>query len=339
VKRDLVRMCSLEGDHRLVLRITERDGPRRPAPDRGVTVAYVPVDRFVQREAAERLALRAAILAKGARPRRARGQMAIAEMRVQPLERPHLDARHARVIDQRLGTERGELALHGVRFDFPTQVVAFSVLRHFGHRDIEDVQKLARGGAVGTRLRGVRAEERVQRVDAHEVGPATRRMLDELSQVGEIPDAPVALRAERVELGREAPRPLSGPQPPGLEAALRCHDQHAVGRRQRVDRRAKLVIAAGNCVGEDQKPSRQLLAADLGALALSERARERGALDRATAVEPHVPGDVPVEKVDRQCKRDTHAARPQHCDGGASVCQRAVSSASISRSSAGASCS
>ena len=47
--------------------------------------------------------------------------------------------------------------------------------------------------AVGARVHRVRAEERVQRIDADEVGPAPRRVFDQLAEVGEVADAPVAL--------------------------------------------------------------------------------------------------------------------------------------------------
>ena len=118
-------------------------------------------------------------------------------------------------------------------------------------------------------MRGVRAEERVQRIDADEVGPAPRRVLDQLAEVGEVADAPVALGAERVELGCHAPGPQPRLQALGLEAAHRCDDQRAVGRRQRVDRRAKLVIAAGNVRREGP-----------GAVATSARRRSRRARPR-----------------------------------------------------------
>src|SRR5699024_10736499 len=61
--------------------------------------------------------------------------------------------------------------------------------------DIERVQETAMTGRKGTAAGRVRQEERVERIDADEVGPVTGGDLAQLGQVFEVTDAPVALRA------------------------------------------------------------------------------------------------------------------------------------------------
>src|SRR6185503_9402688 len=66
--------------------------------------------------------------------------------------------------------------------------------------DIERIQRVAAGGTVGTEAR------RMQRIEADHARAELRRLLDHAAQVAEVADAPVARRAQAVELEREAPR-------------------------------------------------------------------------------------------------------------------------------------
>src|SRR5690349_12540304 len=83
----------------------------------------------------------------------------------------------------------------------------------------------------------------MQRVHAEHRRAARRRQLDELAQVAEVADAPVALRAHAVELHHEAPHPRAALEQLGLVAAplLELHLRGAARRterpRQRLARR------------------------------------------------------------------------------------------------------
>src|SRR5919109_212390 len=74
-------------------------------------------------------------------------------------------------------------------------------------------------------MQGVVGEQRMQRVKTDDIGPKLRRELNELLEVGKVPYAPIALRAEAVELDCEAPDPALLRYPKRLIAGSRSHDQ------------------------------------------------------------------------------------------------------------------
>ena len=152
----------------------------------------------------------------------------------------------------------------------------------------------------------------MHRVDADEICAAPGRMRDELPKIGEVTDTPVLIRAERVELGCESPGPSVRAQNLRLVAARRRDDQCAIRRQLHVDDDLERVISARQRLGQDQQAPRNRPTVDLAPLALRERFRVCGALDRAAVLEPHAPGDRTCEKVARQRERDAHPGRPQH---------------------------
>ncbi len=99
--------------------------------------------------------------------------------------------------------------------------------------DIEHVQ----GGAIrrAVRTRRVRSggKQCVQRIGADEVGACGGRDADGVAQVGEVADAPVAMRAQRVKLQRQSPDPgAAGEQ------------RRAVATRRRDDQRRRCKLRA-----------------------------------------------------------------------------------------------
>jgi hypothetical protein len=77
-------------------------------------------------------------------------------------------------------------------------------------------------------MQGVVGEQRMQRVKTNDIGPKLRRELNELLEIGKVPYAPIALRAEAVELDCEAPDPALLRYPKRLIADSRSHDQGQV---------------------------------------------------------------------------------------------------------------
>jgi hypothetical protein len=74
-------------------------------------------------------------------------------------------------------------------------------------------------------------EQRVQRIQADECGAFGSASLHDFAQVGEIADAPVGARAQRIELYGEPPETTPPGEHVGFVAAARRGNQYALGRR------------------------------------------------------------------------------------------------------------
>ncbi|MEY9443706.1 hypothetical protein ABIE82_001154 [Bradyrhizobium diazoefficiens] len=100
--------------------------------------------------------------------------------------------------------------------------------------DVERIEKQPAVRRIGAAIGRVVVEQHVQRIEADAVGPELFCEPDEIGKVGEIADAPVALRADAVELHGEQPAAVEI----AAEGALWRHDHrhlfgHALGIGQR----------------------------------------------------------------------------------------------------------
>jgi hypothetical protein len=141
------------------------------------------------------------------RLRRARqlGQVRFAKVREQQLQHLELGRRHAGQVDQRLGAQRGQPRLEGGRAHEVARRLAVGKAVDRLHVDVEHVELLARRRAVRARVRGVGREQRMQRVEPDDVRALRGHERDQLVEVAEVADAPVARRAQAVQLHRRAP--------------------------------------------------------------------------------------------------------------------------------------
>ena len=98
--------------------------------------------------------------------------------------------------------------------------------------DIERIEEMAARRRERAELRRVRHEQSVERIDADEIGAGRRRDLGEAGEILEIAHAPVALRAQAVDLAGNAPATAVA-QPAGHEAGnavRRLHRSGVAGR-------------------------------------------------------------------------------------------------------------
>ena len=195
--------------------------PDRPSPDRRILAVEVLLQRFEERvqmqppsafglEAAERVS------AIGVRP-----EVVLAEMTVETLEERQLEACDRGVIHELCVARRLQRRLKLRRAHARQNVRALARIAHRFDVDIEHVQKKARRRAVRTRVRGIVRKQSVQGIHADHAGAAMAPLLDDRAQVREIAHAPVALRAQRIELQRRSPYAAAAGEGRGQIAALR----------------------------------------------------------------------------------------------------------------------
>ena len=137
------------------------------------------------------------------------------------MQRRHLPLRHSRIVDQfLLLLARDRITHRSVE------------TREFCDRldiDVDRIEKQAAVWCIGTAVGGLIVKQRVQRIQADAGASEPRCETEQMLQVGEIADPPVALRAQAVELHREHPDPV--------ELTLkgcRRNDKHGPGRAHRV---------------------------------------------------------------------------------------------------------
>jgi len=78
-----------------------------------------------------------------------------------------------------------------------------SKFRKFFNVNIERIQKQPAVRRIGAAIGGAVIEQRVQRIEADTIRPQLAREIKQPFEVGEVPDSPVARRADAIELDRE----------------------------------------------------------------------------------------------------------------------------------------
>jgi hypothetical protein len=259
VVADALGVCGGEGGDGGAVRIATGLGPGRPAPDRGIGRVQVRLQRLEQR-----------VLLQGdatALPeQRQRGDFRIVrrpleEAPVEQFQHLVLGVRDAVVVDRRRRAQAGQPGLEGRRAQAPLRRWRGPEIRHCLDIDVERVELGPRRGAVRTLVRRVVREQRVQGIQPDHVGARAGGADDEVGQIAEIAEAPVALRTQRMQLQREAPEPAAALQPGRLVAACGRADQQRVARLA-VD--AQAVVADGQRQRERKPQTPVADAVDLG---------------------------------------------------------------------------
>ena len=135
----------------------------------------------------------------------ARHQMDGAKVFLRQRQYAGFGIRNADVIDEFGGAKTGQLLLKFRRRDEFLCSIALSEIDDCFDVEIKRVQEQTTRRAVGTQVRGVVRKQCLQRIDADNIGAAFLPLLQQRRQVGEVADAPIALRFDRVELRRSAP--------------------------------------------------------------------------------------------------------------------------------------
>ena len=163
-------------------------------------------------------------------------------------------------------------------------------------------------------MSGVGREQRVQRVEPDEGRSVFRCAADHRAQVGEITDAPVAARAQRVELHGDAPEPGARGDCRRLVALTRRHDDRAVRERQRRHRQAQAMISGWQLRQLERAP-RKPAPLDLATLVLVQRLRNHVAAQHGAVLQRERPVQMAVGRIERH--DDWHAPRigSQHGHG------------------------
>ena len=310
--------------HGLAAHIAVGLGPHRPAPQGRVLAVEVALQRVVQRLQAQVAAVHALELAEAPCAGRAPLKVLRPKARIQHLEHLELELRHPGVVHHGHIAQCLKAGAPGGRADQALAIVAFGVLVDVLHIQVEQVCPLPAGRAVGRGLlRGVR-EQRVQRVDADEIGALARGHLHQLAQVAEITHAPVGAAAHRVKLDRQAPHAGMRIERAGqFMRSGRAHHQ-----RRGAHALAWLAGLQGQAVVAHRQAGRQLdrgrhQAGDIFAQQLSREGRRhlgRGghgsALQALPVFERDEPGHRPAELFGTQSQRAGHRrgrGRHHHC--------------------------
>ncbi len=190
----------------------------------------------------ERLAHLRAKSAERQRPLGRGGKVAPLERREQELEHAQLETPHREIVDQLGGARILQLAAEAAIAEHGARLAALGEVGHRRGVEVEHVQEQAAGWRVRADVVGVGGEQGVQRVDPDRARAERRGPLGQVGEVGEVAHAPVALRADAVELRGHAPEP--GPRRRPVATGGR-HDQlqRAVYLRIAAHRHGQPVIA------------------------------------------------------------------------------------------------
>ncbi len=111
----------------------------------------------------------------------------------------------AGVIHVALGTQLAQMLLESGACHFRLEAFALLEFGHRFHIDVGHVEPASGRGAVRAGALRVGRIEGMDRVEANEVGAPGGHLLDQLTQIAEITDAPVVAAAQAVELHARAP--------------------------------------------------------------------------------------------------------------------------------------
>src|SRR5690606_27942201 len=128
-------------------------------------------------------------------------------------------------------------------------------------------------------------------VEANEIGPLLPPQLAAAAQISEIPNAPVALRAQRVQLQRRPPEPAALAQRGRLVAAPGGNDEGGGAARPSVDQQPQPVVA-----GRRQRRQRPVqLVVQCAVETPLPAPPAAGKLDRASLPAAVLPHHLPVQ--------------------------------------------
>ena len=149
-------------------------------------------------------------------------------------------------------------------------------------------------------------EQRVQGVDAYDVGTAFSHLSDQLREIAEVPDAPVARGAQCIQLHRRSPGLATVLQCRRTIATLGCADHQCLAGQVR---HAEAMVAGGQAQAERQLAFAPADAVEFGAVDLGQRIGGDLALVHSAGFVAQLPADVsqrggqPQQHVPRQRRR------------------------------------
>ena len=194
LERDFVVMVEAE-----VVQVGDLGATPGPRPFEPRYRRVMAAQHFEAGEAQQRVALLGAV---GFEVGAAFCARTLAEGFISEMQAGELGGSDARVSDQRRLAQGGDFTgKPGCR-----QAGKF---RNRLHVDIERVEEDAAIGRVGARALRVFGKQRMQRVEPDAGGAMRGGARDEMAEIGEIADPPVAARAQGVELRRQQPQPTA----------------------------------------------------------------------------------------------------------------------------------
>ena len=160
---------------------------------------------------------------------------------------------------------------------------------HRGHIDEHHVERMpARGAEYGEIQRRIRRKQRVHRADADEVRARGRGQPQHFREIGEIADAPVVLRTQRVELHRHAPESCARGQRPAVRSTCRASTiSGQVSRPANSSSTSQAVITQRQILGQRQVAQHEPAAVLLVRTALGQIPGAHLAVALAAALELH----------------------------------------------------
>src|SRR5690606_14655531 len=126
------------------------------------------------------------------------------------------------VVDERRRAQLRQARLERFVGDFAPRLLALRELGYGLNVDVPDTEEAPVGRGIGTRLPRRLGEQAVKRIETDGVGAEAGAELPQRRQPREVADAPIAPRAEAIELEHE--RPLARPRGANGVAALRSEE-------------------------------------------------------------------------------------------------------------------
>ena len=198
IKTDFAAMTLCKSLNCLTMRIMKLRRPRQPTHFTGAVVILI--QRLKQTEAFQSPA---AFFDKGVkcRPLLFGGFASVVFKRVKrPLQSIALERPNRRISDGFRNPQRRN-ALADIRLLEPVfQLFVVSKRADLFHIQINRIEPFARRRAVRAGKSRLGAEKRMQRIDADEIQLLIRRKRHQIQQIGKIPDAPVPLRTQAVQM-------------------------------------------------------------------------------------------------------------------------------------------
>ena len=249
-------MFEREACRRAAIHISVLLRPAHPSRCRAVRAAKVAIQRIepsmqLQWQPAPRDEFQKAAAAFAAHR-----QVRVAEFLMEQRKNFKFQIRHAAIVDQRL---RAQLVQAAREFRIGHARTRGEAVRKFRHgRDgyVQNIEEVSARRTVGTRPRRIRRCQRMQRIHPDKAGAARGHPTNQHFQVAKITDAPIDLRAHRIELHRDSPEPPTGGDRSRLEAFRRGNHQQAMLGRAAGYFRLQLVVAGRQIHGQLEAAAR-----------------------------------------------------------------------------------
>ena len=314
MKLHLARIFAREALGRALQRIAVLLRPAQPAGRATPGGVKMAVERIEQRMHLQPAATRGDERAEIRRTFAVRPQVPLAEVAIQQSENLELRGCDAGVVDQGLGAQCGQSRCERRIGGACARRIAALEFRDLGHRDVQNVEEVAARSAVWARPQRIGRRQRVQGIQADESRAAWRQPSDQLLQIAEIADAPVAPGPHRVQLHREAPQTPAGDDGRRLVAQRRGYDEQAAVRLAARQPCIELMIPRGQFPRQLEAAARHPRSFRLAAPLLRTGGRGHAALVQRAVLEQQRPDQAGAEvtRRDIDVEGDARALRGHH---------------------------